>query len=69
MSDLANPLAALAQVAADDTAANNESRSPEIFLMTIAGLAARAEIAEQEADLKALRAGLQDGHIQIVKVQ
>ena len=64
----ANPLAALAQVAADDTAANTRSLSPEIFMMTIAGLAAQAQIAELEADRRALATGLRDGHIQIVVV-
>lgn len=68
----ANPLAALAQVAADDHAAGNGSKSAEIFMMTVAGLAVKAEgIAELErragsrAVLEAARA---DGHLQIVSV-
>ena len=64
----ANPLAALAKVATADMAANNGSLSTEMFVMTVAGLAARAEIAEVEADRRALVAGVRDGHIQIVVV-
>ena len=68
MRELVNPVAALARVAAADMAANNGSLSTEIFVMTVAGLAAQAEIAEVEADRRALVAGVRDGHIQIVVV-
>lgn len=68
----ANPLAALAQVAAADHAAGNGSRSAELFVMTVAGLAVKAEgIAELErraGDRALLDAARADGRLQIVSV-
>lgn len=68
----ANPLANLAKIAASDREAGNGPRSAEIFMMTVAGLAVKAEgIAELErraGNRAVLDAAKADGHLQIVSV-
>ena len=73
MTEPMNPLSALAKIVAADFDAGNGPRSAELFMMTVAGLAVKAEgIAELETRARnriLLDAARSDGHLQIVSVK